>query len=324
MERITVMNSSNNGISSYPDIEYRQLPTERINPESVELDKMSVAEAAALMNRMDREVADAVGLELNTIAEVAEAAAQAFKAGGRLIYVGAGTSGRLGVLDASECVPTFGVSSDTVIGKIAGGDRALRYAVEGAEDDPLLGRADMEELKISDKDLVIAISASGSAAYCQGALLYAREHGAKTAGISCVKEPRFGPLCDYSISVVVGPEILTGSTRLRAGTATKMVLNMISTLSMVQIGKVYRNYMVDVVPSNKKLIDRAARIVTDICGIGMEAADELIRRCNGEIKTAIVCHKTGAGADEARRVLAENGGSVRAAIDSLSEIGGKS
>lgn len=318
------MNSNYNDIYSYSDIEYRQLPTERINPESVNLDQMSVAEAAALMNRLDREVADAVGLELNTIAEVAAAAAQTFKVGGRLIYAGAGTSGRLGVLDASECVPTFGVSADTVIGRIAGGDRALRYAVEGAEDDPMLGRSDIEELKVSDKDLVVAISASGSAAYCQGALLCAREHGAKTAGISCVKNPHFGSLCDYSISVVVGPEILTGSTRLRAGTATKMVLNMISTLSMVQIGKVYRNYMVDVVPSNKKLTDRAVRIVMDICEIGMEAANELIRRCGGETKTAIVCHKTGATPDEARRALAEKGGSVRAAIDYLSRIGEKS
>lgn len=300
-------------------MEYRKLTTEKANPESVDLDRMSTLEAAELMNKMDREIAGAVEKELKTIAGVADAAAMAYQAGGRLIYVGAGTSGRLGVLDASECVPTFGVSPDMVVGRIAGGDRALRFAVEGAEDDPQLGRKDMEELKVSYRDLVVAVSASGSAAYCQGALLWAKEHGAKTAGICCVAAPAFAPHCDYVISVVVGPEILTGSTRLRAGTATKMVLNMISTLSMVKIGKVYKNYMVDVVPSNKKLLDRATRIVTDACGIERDAAEKLLAECGGEIKTAIVCHETGSCMEKARAALKEENGLVRNTIDFLTE-----
>ncbi len=298
-------------------MEYGLLETERINPDSADLDRMSVFEAAELMNRMDRKAAEAVGKELKVIALTAEAAAESFKKGGRLIYVGAGTSGRLGVLDASECVPTFGVPSEMVVGRIAGGDRALRNAVEGAEDDPQLGKNDMEELKVSGNDLVVAISASGSAGYCQGALIYAREQGAKTAGIACVEAPLFAPFCDYVISAVVGPEILTGSTRLLAGTATKMVLNMISTLSMVQIGKVYKNYMVDLVPGNIKLLDRATRIVMNACGIDRETAEKLMEKCGGEIKTAIVCHETGATAEAAREALSKTDGSVRKAIEQI-------
>jgi len=298
-------------------MDYGQLETEKTNTRSIDLDQMSVLEAAELMNRMDSEVAEAVGRELTVIAEVAEAAAQAYKAGGRLIYVGAGTSGRLGVLDASECVPTFGVSPDMVVGRIAGGDRALRTAVEGAEDNEQLGRQDMEELKVSANDLVVAISASGSARYCQGALACARERSAKTAGIACVEAPAFAPLCDYVISAVAGPEILTGSTRLRAGTATKMVLNMISTLSMVQIGKAYRNYMVDVVPSNIKLMDRATRIVMNACETDRVTAEKLMEKCGGEIKTAIVCHETGTEADAAREALLQADGFVRKAISNL-------
>lgn len=298
-------------------MEYQKLTTEKNNPESINLDQMSTLEAAKLMNKLDGEIAAAVEKELWAIAAVADAAAQAFQSGGRLIYAGAGTSGRLGVLDSSECVPTFGVSADTVIGRIAGGDRALRYAVEGKEDDFQLGRKDMDELQLSDKDLVVAISASGSAAYCQGALLCAKEHGAKTAGISCVEAPAFAPYCDTAISIVVGPEILAGSTRLRSGTATKMVLNMISTLSMVKIGKVYRNYMVDMVPSNKKLFDRAVRIVMDTCDTDKEAAGDLLSECSGEIKTAIVCYKTDSSAEEARSALTAEDGSVRKAIDRM-------
>ena len=295
-------------------MDYGVLETEKSSPVSADLDRMSTREAAALMNRMDAEIAAAVQAALPEIAEAADMAAASFRRGGRLIYAGAGTSGRLGVLDASECVPTFGVSPDTVIGRIAGGDTALRYAVEGAEDDEALGAADMEALAVGTNDLVVAISAGGTAAYCLGALRYARAHGARTAGICCVKTPAFAADCDCLITAVVGPEILTGSTRLRAGTATKMILNMISTLSMVRTGKVYKNYMVDVVPTNKKLRDRAVRIVMGACALEREDAEQLLAACGGEVKTAIVSRETGKDAGTARAALAAAGGAVREAI----------
>lgn len=298
-------------------MDYGRLETEKRKPASEELDELSVFEAAKLMHEADLEAAEAVGRVLGSVAEVAEEALRAFTNGGRLIYCGAGTSGRLGVLDASECVPTFGVPEDTVIGRIAGGDRALRYAVEGAEDDEQLGREDMRALNIRENDLVVAVSASGSAAYCRGALAYVRERGASAAGVCCVSDPAFAPLCDHLVCAVTGPEVLTGSTRLKAGTATKMILNMISTLSLAKTGKVYKNYMVDVVPSNKKLLDRAVRIVMEACGTGRGEAEALLEDCGGEIKTAIVCHETGAGIRTAREALASNGMNVRRAIKTV-------
>jgi len=298
-------------------MEYDKLQTEGRNAASIGLDQMTTLEAAQLMNRMDREVPDAVERALPEIARVIDMAADSFQKGGRMIYLGAGTSGRLGVLDASECLPTFGISPDMVLGRIAGGDTALRYAVEGAEDDAALGARDMEELGVNSKDLVIALSASGSAAYCLGALTYARKQGAKTAGVCCVDEPAFAEGCDCLIKTVVGPEILTGSTRLRAGTATKLVLNMISTLSMVKIGKAYKNFMVDVVPTNKKLLDRAIRIVMNACGTTREEAERLMKETGGEIKTAIVIHETGADTKKAREALKETGGFVRRAMEQI-------
>jgi len=298
---------------------YDKLQTEGRNAESLELDKMSSLDAARLMNRMDREIPDAVEKALPEIAQTVDMAAEAFRRGGRLIYCGAGTSGRLGVLDASECLPTFGISPDMVVGRIAGGDRALRFAVEGAEDDATLGASDMKELNVGPDDLVVALSASGSATYCLGALRYAKEQGAKTAGVCCVEEPGFADACDCLIKTVVGPEVLTGSTRLRAGTATKMVLNMISTLSMVKIGKVYENLMVDVVPTNKKLLDRAIRIVMNACSLARDDAESLLKSCDGEIKTAIVCNETGATVGEARNALSQESGFVLKAINHIKD-----
>lgn len=301
-------------------MKYGMLATERNNEASKNLDKMSCLEAATLMNKMDGEISKAIESQLTTIATVAENVANSFMNGGRLIYCGAGTSGRLGVLDASECVPTFGVDENMVIGRIAGGDTALRYAVEGAEDDPELGKKDMQNLSINSNDFVIAVSASGTAAYCLGALEYAKEKGAKTAGIACVENPKFEVACDYVISAVTGPEILMGSTRLRAGTATKMVLNMISTLSMVKIGKVYKNYMVDMIPSNKKLMDRAKRIVAGACETTVEEAEKLLIASNGEMKTAIVCHEANVDTDIARKLLAASNGFVRKAIELAKDL----
>lgn len=295
-------------------MEYGDLETEKRDPGSAELDVMSLREAAELMSRADREAAEAVEKALDDITAAAEAAARAFQNGGRLIYAGAGTSGRLGVLDASECVPTFGVPENTVIGRIAGGDKALRYAVEGAEDSAEEGEKDMAELAVRENDLVVAISASGSAAYCRGVLSYAKAHGASTAGVACVAAPAFAPLCDHLITAVTGPEVLTGSTRLKAGTATKMILNMISTLSMVKCGKVYKNYMVDVVPVNRKLLDRAVRIVMGACEISREEAEALLEKCGGDVPAAIVCRETGTDEKTAREALIKTKGSVRKAI----------
>ena len=218
-------------------MDYSKLVTEGRNADSMDLDSMTALEAAALMNRMDAEIPAAVEKALPDIAAVIGKIVEAYRQGGRLVYCGAGTSGRLGVLDASECLPTFGAGADMVTAKIAGGPAALHTAVEGAEDDAGQGRRDLQEIGFCTKDVLIALSASGSAAYCAGALRYARDLGAFTAGVSCVPFPAFADLCGRLITVVIGPEILTGSTRLRAGTATKMVLNMLTTVSMVQYGK---------------------------------------------------------------------------------------
>lgn len=295
-------------------MEYDKLQTEGRNEKSSSLDEMSTLEAAKLMNQMDKEVALSVENALPEIGHTIDMAYDTFTNGGRLIYVGAGTSGRLGVLDASECLPTFGISSDMVVGIIAGGDKALRFAVEGAEDDAELAVKDMENLGVNNKDLVIAISASGSATYCSSALQYAKEHGAKTAGICCVEDPSFASLCDVLIKAVVGAEILTGSTRLRAGTATKMVLNMISTLSMVKLGKVYENLMVDVVPTNKKLIDRSVRIIMAACKVSRNEAQKMLEDAGEETKTAIVRYKTGASVNDARKALQQSNGFIKKAI----------
>ncbi len=295
-------------------MEYGKLQTEGRNAESSGLDEMSTMEAAKLMNRMDREVPYAVEKALPEIVRAVDMAAASFKKGGRLIYLGAGTSGRLGVLDASECLPTFGVPPEMVVGVIAGGDEALRLAVEGAEDDVWLGAKDMERLGINENDLVVAVSASGTAAYCRGALCHAKEQGAKTAGICCVEEPAFADCCDVLIKAVTGPEILTGSTRLKAGTATKMVLNMISTLSMVKSGKVYGNLMVNVVSTNRKLKDRSARIIMEACGVPEREAERMLEEAGGEVKTAIVACEGRVSVEQAREALSRAAAFIRKAI----------
>ena len=294
-------------------MEYRKLITENRNPESMRLDEMSSFEIAQLMNRFDAEIAAAVKKTLPEIAETADHIAAAFEKGGRLIYAGAGTSGRLGVLDAAECFPTFGAGKNMVDAVIAGGEPAMLTAVEGAEDSEQLGMENMKALSLCEKDVLVAISASGSAAYCRGALTFARSAGAFTAGVCCVAEPDFAPLCDVVISAVVGPEILTGSTRLRAGTATKMILNMLSTISMVRFGKVYENLMVDMIPTNQKLSDRAVRILQMVTGLSREEAERKISECR-DTKTAIVSVKAGIGAKEAKEALMKAKENVRNAI----------
>lgn len=298
-------------------MQFDRLQTEQVHPDSLALDTLTPLEAAALMNQIDRAAAEAVQQALPAIAQAVEGVAARLKAGGRLIYMGAGTSGRLGVLDASECPPTFGVDGNLVVGLIAGGDRALRHATENAEDKPELGENDLRDIGLTEKDCVVGISASGYAPYCVGALDYARSQGALTIAMSCNTGATLSRHADIAIEMPTGPEILSGSTRLKAGTATKMALNMISTLTMVQLGKVYGNLMVDMKPSNNKLKDRAIRIVQNALHIERPEAEALYEAAGQNVKTAIVMHKTGAPADAARQALDAHQGFVRRAVQAL-------
>jgi N-acetylmuramic acid 6-phosphate etherase len=268
---------------------FEKLSTEQVNSKSLHLDELTPLEAAVLMNELDSQVSMAVKAALPQIAEAVGVISSRLREGGRLFYAGAGTSGRLGVLDASECPPTFGVDPGLVVGVIAGGDTALRFSIEGAEDSPALGREEMLSRGLCGKDVLVAISSSGYAPYCVGALDYAREAGAFAIALCCNTDAVLSRHADLKIEVPTGPEILSGSTRLKAGTATKMVLNMLSTLTMVQLGKVYKNLMVDMKPSNHKLSDRAVRIVKYALDLSDRAeAEAMLRKANGNTKAAIV------------------------------------
>jgi len=290
------------------------LATEQVNAQSARLDELSALEIVTLMNTLDADVLKAVNLALPQIAEAIEGIVERMKRGGRLIYMGAGTSGRLGVLDASECPPTFGVSNQLVQGIIAGGDGALRNAVEGAEDDRELGKKDLIDRQLTDKDIVVGISASGYAPYCCGALEYANEVGALTVAMSCNRGANTSKVAKIAIEAPTGPETLSGSTRLKAGTATKLMLNMLSTATMVKMGKVYKNLMVDVRATNVKLKDRSIRITMNATGLNREAAEKLYQAAGGSIKAAIVMHETGVSCEKAEELLTENEGYVRRAI----------
>ena len=295
-------------------MDFSHLTTEQVNPESLKLDTLNTLDEVRLMNSMDAQVAGAVAQAAPQIAQAVDAIAERFQRGGRLIYCGAGTSGRLGVLDASECPPTFGVSPEQVVGLMAGGERAIRVPIEGAEDSPELGADDVSRVRVGENDVLVAISASGYAPYCVGAVEEARARGAFTAAVVCAKDSVLSRHVQVCIEAVVGPEIVSGSTRLRAGTATKMVLNMLTTLSMVRVGKVYGNLMVDMKPSNAKLRDRAVRIVMQALNCGRERAQELLGACDGNVKAAIVCGETGCGAQIAEKALDACQGFVRRAI----------
>ena len=299
-------------------MEFERLSTEQVNEQSKDLDMLSPLEAARLMNRMDRQAAEAVEQALPQIAEAVEKIADRMKKGGRLIYIGAGTSGRLGVLDASECPPTFGTDEGLVVGLIAGGDYALRHAVERAEDKPELAVEALREIGFNEKDVLVGISASGYAPYCVGGLDYARSLGALTIGLSCNRDAIQSCHADIAIEMPTGAEILSGSTRLRAGTATKMALNMLTTLTMVQLGKVYGNLMVDMRPTNQKLQDRAVRIVQKALKIEDKAeADALLESAGRDVKTAIVMRSCGVDEAKAREALEKNDGFVRRAQAAL-------
>ena len=296
-------------------IDLTKLTTEQRNPETMNLDRMSPLELVETMNREDQKVIEAVKEVLPEVAKVIEWTTEALRSGGRIIYMGAGTSGRLGVLDAVECPPTFGVSPDLVVGLMAGGEKAFVKAVEGAEDSDTLGTEDLKNIGLNEKDVVIGIAASGRTPYVIHALRYARSLGVKTAIIACNKNSEMSKEADIAIEPVPGPEVLTGSTRLKAGTAQKLVLNMISTASMVGTGKAYENLMVDVMQSNEKLKTRAENIVMEATGCEREAARTAIDEAKGSVKLAITSILLDTPVEEAAKALVEAKGHIRKAIN---------
>jgi N-acetylmuramic acid 6-phosphate etherase len=291
------------------------LVSERRNPRTTDIDLLSVSKLVARINEEDKRVALAVERELPNIARAVECIVAAFRAGGRLIYIGAGTSGRLGVLDASECPPTFSVPPEMVVGLIAGGDTALRSAVEGAEDDREQGAADLRGIDLAAKDIVVGITVSGRTPYVIGALDTAREIGAATIALICVPDSELSRYADVAIAPVVGPEALTGSTRLKSGTAQKMVLNMLSTGAMIQIGKTYENLMVDVSVSNQKLETRAIGILCEVTGAAREEARALLAKSDNDVKLAIFMKLTGLDRKLSDGFLDDSGGFLRLAIE---------
>ena len=289
--------------------------TEHRNPRSADIDLASPLEIVELISAEDRTVADAVASQKRQIAEAVSFAEDAFRRDGRLVYAGAGTSGRLGVLDASECPPTFGVDFEMVRGLIAGGYDALLRAQEGAEDSPEGGARDVDALGLGPRDFLVGIAASGGTPYVRGALTRAREVGARTAIVACTPPPKeVLAVADIAIVPVTGPEVVTGSTRMKAGTATKLVLNMISTGAMIRIGKTYGNLMVDLRATNAKLRDRSERIIVEVSGVDRAEAKRLLAAAGDSVKLAIVMHALGADRAAAAAALEKGGGVVRRVI----------
>ncbi|MGI5482140.1 N-acetylmuramic acid 6-phosphate etherase [Streptomyces lavendofoliae] len=295
--------------------ELSTLTTEAFRPELADIDRLPTAEIARLMNAEDRSVPAAVAGQLPRIAAAIDATAERMARGGRLVYAGAGTAGRLGVLDASECPPTFNTAPGQVVGLIAGGPTALLEAVEGAEDSRALATADLDALCLTSDDTVVGVSASGRTPYALGAVEHAREAGALTIGLSCNTGSALAAAAEHAIEVVVGPELVTGSTRLKAGTAQKLVLNMISTITMIRLGKTYGNLMVDVRATNDKLRARSRRIVSLATGASDTEIETALTATDGEVKPAILALLAGVDADTAHQLLAKTGGRLRAALD---------
>ncbi len=293
------------------------LLTEQRNPASVHIDELPTERMLLVINGEDAKIAAAVRAEIPAIARAVDAVAAAFERGGRLFYIGAGTSGRLGVLDASECPPTFNVSPEMVRGIIAGGEPALSRSTEASEDDPAAGAHDLLACGFNQKDVLAGIAASGRTPYVLGAVNAARAAGALTIGISCTPASDLAAAVDIAITPLTGPEVITGSTRMKAGTATKLVLNMITTGSMIRRGNVYGNLMVNVQPTNAKLLDRSRRIVRDAAGISPTEAARYLERAGNVVRTAIVMAKTGVDKDEATRLLARSGGRISEALRTL-------
>ncbi|MCM3691925.1 N-acetylmuramic acid 6-phosphate etherase [Neobacillus niacini] len=290
------------------------LTTESRNNETMQIDTASPIDILRIMNKQDQLVSLAVNEVLPDIEAAVQFVFESFKKSGRLIYLGAGTSGRLGVLDAVECPPTFSTEPEMVVGLMAGGEGAFLKAVEGAEDDMELGVSDLKDLNLTENDTVIGIAASGRTPYVIGALRYARSIGAKTVALSCNKNAAISKEAHQAIEVIVGPEVLTGSTRLKSGTAHKMILNMISTSSMILLGKAYENLMVDVKVSNLKLKERAIGIIRKITGVSYEVALETLEKSGLQVKTAIVMIKRETTKEQAEKLLTEANGYVKIAI----------
>jgi N-acetylmuramic acid 6-phosphate etherase len=289
--------------------------TERRNPRSANIDLASAIEIVDLINAEDRTVTDAVASQRERIAELVEVVERAFRSGGRLFYAGAGTSGRLGILDAAECPPTYGSDPEMVQGLIAGGPPAILRAQEGAEDLPENGVRDVEERGLGDRDVLVGIAASGTTPYVRGALAAARQRGARTAMVACSPPPpETLAHVEIPIIAITGPEVVTGSTRMKAGTATKLILNTITTGAMIRLGKTYGNLMVDLRATNLKLKDRSERIVMEVCGVTRDVARELITSSGGIVKTAIVMHELNVGREDAEKALEQGGGIIRRVV----------
>jgi N-acetylmuramic acid 6-phosphate etherase len=290
------------------------LLTEQVNPASEGIDALPTARILEIVNAEDRQVAGAVAREIPAMARAVDAIVAAIQHGGRLFYIGAGTSGRLGVLDAAECPPTFSAAPDLVQGIMAGGELALARATETTEDDPAIGARDLRERGFTARDVLVGIAASGRTPYVLGAVAEARHLGAITAGISCTPDSELARAVHIAITPLTGPEIVAGSTRMKAGTATKLVLNMLSTATFIRLGYVYGNLMVNVQPKNTKLRDRATRIVAQAAGVTHEVAEAMLEAAGNNVATAIVMVKTGVNREAAERRLAAAGGRISEAL----------
>ncbi len=298
-------------------IDLNKLSTEQRNPHTAEIDSVSTLEMMRLINQEDQRVALAVADVLPQIAAAVDLIAAQFKQGGRLFYIGAGTSGRLGILDASECPPTYGVDFGLVVGLIAGGDGAIRKAVEGAEDSLELGANDLKAHHFNAQDVLVGLAASGRTPYVSGGLDYAKRLGAHTIAVACTPDSAIGRIAEIAIEPLPGAEVVTGSTRMKAGTAQKLVLNMLSTGAMIKMGKVYGNLMVDVQPSNQKLIERCKRIVCEATGVDRSRAEALLEITQYDVKLAILIKKTGLDAEQAAALLQQADGYLQKAMDQM-------
>lgn len=295
-------------------MDLNSINTEQRNSKTTHIDTMSTLDMVKLINEEDKKVAIAVGEEAEHIAAAVDVIAGQLGQGGRLVYVGCGTSGRLGILDAVECPPTYSTDPEEVIGLIAGGNEAIFRAKEGAEDDPVQGVEDLKKINFSSRDVLVGIAASGRTPYVLGAMEYARKLGAHVIGISCSTGSQVEQAAEIAITPLPGPEVVTGSTRMKSGTAQKMVLNMLSTGAMIKLGKVYGNLMVDVKPSNEKLVERCKRIVCQATGVDYDTAARTLQACGYRAKVAIVMLKTGTDAHSAEQLLAQHDNRVAAAI----------
>ncbi len=296
-------------------MEYNKIITEEINQDTKNIDNVSTIEMVEMINAEDKKVAYAVEKELPVIAKAIDVISDKLSKGGRLIYIGAGTSGRLGILDASECPPTFGVSKDLVQGLIAGGHKAIFEAVEGAEDNKELASEDLKNIEFNSKDVIVGIAASGRTPYTIGGLEYGNSIGAYTISITNNPNSKLSKVANLSIAPIVGPEVISGSTRLKSGTSQKMVLNMLTTGSMIKLGKVYENLMVDVVAQNLKLIERSKKLVSLATGVSNTIATEYLEKTEYNVKLAILLIKTGLSVEEGRELLEKNQGYLRKAIE---------